>query len=278
MVWGLGVAVCLLLSSRGIATEIKFQKAGVLVKALDDRELRTLISPVSVEVYEPHEQGNVRYKAVSLRRVLDALYGTQWSQQEELLFTCADGYQPSIPVASILRGEGYLAFEREGSAAFTLVNKLQADEKVDLGPLYLIWDNLKDPSLKADGASSWPYQVIALDFVSFQSRFSAMAPAAKASASVTRGFLEFRKACSNCHRINGVGGEKSIELNYPMNVSEYFKAGFLAQWIDAPQKIRWNSVMPPFNPDHPQRKRAISDIVSYLEHMALHKKAPAASP
>ncbi len=268
--WGL-----LLVSLTATAADIKFQKAGQLVKSLPDADLSKVAPAGSIEVYEPHEQQTIHYKGYRTADLFDAIFGAVWRKEEEVLFTCIDGYQPSIPVASFLASDSYLVFERVGASEFGLTNKLQANEKVALGPLYLVWDNIKTPALKAEGASQWPYQIVGIDLVSFQSRFGGMAPAAGASAAVKSGFLDFRKGCTNCHRINGVGGEKSIELNYPLSVTEYFRPGFLNKWIEQPQNVRFGSLMPPFNPDHPERKKAIAGIVSYLEHMAQNKKKPA---
>lgn len=256
------------------AEPIKFLQGGQLQKTVDHTQLPA--KTLSIEVYEPHEQVNVRYQAYPTREVFDQVFGPAWRAAEEVLFTCADGYQPSVPVKDILEHSSYLAVSREGSKGgeFTLVNKLQAQEKVTLGPLYLVWDNIRDKSLRAEGASQWPYQVVSIDLVRFQDRFAAMAPAKDAPPQVIEGFLTFRKACANCHRINGVGAEKAPELNYPVNVTEYYKEEYLKRWIDRPQSIRWQSPMPPFNPDHPQRKQAIDAIYSYLKHMAQHKKEP----
>ncbi len=261
----------LLVTANPSLASIKFQVNGQLVQSLEQTELLNLDSPVTIEVFEPHELQTVRYMGWKTRDILQKILGPDWIKNEEVLFTCSDGYQASIPVANFLAHDSYLVYEREGSKEFELINSLQLNEKVNLGPFYLVWDNINDPVIRAEGASLWPYQVVAIDFVSFKSRFGLMAPDAKATRDVKQGFLEFRKACSNCHKINGVGGDKSIELNYPLNVTEYYKSNFLPQWIDQPQSVRHNSIMPPFNPTHPDRKGAILNIIKYLKHMAKRK-------
>ena len=65
--------------------------------------------------------------------------------------TCVDGYQPSIPVREFTQNKAFLAISRTDQKEFTLVNTLQSNEKVSLGPTYLVWDNLNNPQLLAEG-------------------------------------------------------------------------------------------------------------------------------
>ncbi len=236
-------------------------------------ELEALGKPVDVSVLEPHEQKALTFKALPLDVVLDKTYGPEWRKQEELLFTCADGYQPSIPVALLRDHKAYLAVGMK-SGPFSITNHLQNDEKVDLSPAYLIWDNLKDPVIRSHGASVWPYQVVSLEFVTFAAKFAAMAPPERSSPDVIQGFLTFRHSCQSCHRINGQGGEKSIELNYPMNVTEYYKPDFLVKWISNPQSVRYGTLMPPLSTETPDRDHVIKQIIAYLEAMKMKKIPP----
>ena len=71
------------------------------------------------------------------------------------------------------------------------------------------------------------------------------------------------------------GGKVGPELNYPMNVTEYYKPIFLKKWINNPSSIRSHTPMPKF-PDNIQNKdKIIDDIVAYLQSMVGKKiKAP----
>src|SRR5690606_33723373 len=102
--------------------------------------------------------------------LLDAVYGADWRNRGELLVSCEDGYQPAIPVADLLRFEAWLVHRRADDAAFRLHNVRQG-ETVDLGPFYLVWNNLDAPELQQEGAAAWPYQVVALDLIEFSDRF-----------------------------------------------------------------------------------------------------------
>jgi hypothetical protein len=76
----------------------------------------------TVRVYEPYEQREVSYRALRFDAVLDALYGDRWRREEELLFTCLDGYQPSVPVSRVLAHKAWLAVARPDALAFTLTS------------------------------------------------------------------------------------------------------------------------------------------------------------
>lgn len=250
------------------ATEIELKLKETKKVVLED-----VMAPISLEVLEPHEQKNRKFQAVDLTKVLDKTFGDQWRNEEELLITCADGYQPSLPVKLIRENKAYLAVSREG-ADFQITNTLQNNEKVNLAPAYLIWDNKHNKTIQSHGAGIWPYQITRLEFVKFKDRFAKMAPAEKSSPAVLEGFLAFRHYCQSCHRINGQGGEKSIELNYPMNITEYYKPEILRKWIDSPQSVRWGTVMPPLNPDAPAREKVLDNLMAYLSAMKTKKIKP----
>jgi mono/diheme cytochrome c family protein len=252
---------------------VTFQSKGKTVNAWDHAELEKRAPAQEIEVWEPHEKKLVKYRGFSMQKLLTAAYGEGWRKQEEILFTCSDGYQPSLPIARFLSQPAVLAFERVGTD-FELVNTLQGDEKVRLGPYYLVWDNARDPEKEAKSASGWPYQVEKVDLVRFSDRFPQMSPPAGSSAKVTAGFTAFRENCANCHSVNGDGGLKGIELNYPVSVTEYFKRKWLKQWLLDPAKMRLKTAMPALNHGLKDRLVLADNIVAYLEAMARVKKAP----
>lgn len=243
-----------------------------MVKTLSLEQVEKLIPAKTVMVFEPHELENQEYVGFSINPLFTKVYGEKWKGAEEILFTCSDGYQPSIPSARFKEYAAYLIYGRADKKEFTLVNKLQNNEPVKLGPFYLVWDNLNYPELKAEGGEGWPYQVTTIDLISFSDRFPNMSPPNNSSAAVKSGFLAFRKHCMTCHTINGEGGGKSVELNYPISVTEYFKEPWLMRWIDRPASIRYNTTMPALNPDLKDRETAIKNIIAYLKVMKDNKR------
>lgn len=251
-----------------------FKKNGGHIKTLSLAEMKQIIHPTKITVFEAHEEHDQVYTGMKMVPLLDAVYGPTWRETEELLFTCSDGYQPSVPSERFKKNDSYLAYAREGSPAFTLINKLQNSESVDLSPFYLVWDNLKNPALKKEKAEGWPYQVIGVDLIRFADRFPNLAPSKNASAAAKRGFLLFRKHCISCHTINGEGGAKAIELNYPVSVVEYFNERMLKKWIADPTSIRYSTTMPALNSEGGNRDEMVQDLVHYFRAMAKNKKKP----
>lgn len=248
---------------------------GKPIKTLSINQLKELAGAKPVTVFEPHESVKREYGGFSMNSILTAVYGESWKDAEEILFTCSDGYQPSIPSVKFNEYSAYLVYAGSGGEGFSLINKLQNNEHVELGPFYLVWDNLKHPELRAEGGSDWPYQVTTIDLISFSDRFPKMAPPKDSSDGVKNGFIAFRKYCMTCHTINGEGGGKSVELNYPVNVTEYMEESRLIRWIDNPSSIKRNTTMPALNPNAVNRDKLINDIVAYLKERKDNKQKSA---
>lgn len=254
--------------------EIEFKDQGKLVKKLDFRDLATLTPIHSIKIVEVHEQSQQTYKAFPARNLFDKTFGKKWEAAEEIVFVSLDGYQASIPVAKFLSHDAYFAFAHDDHSPFTMTNRLQGNEIVPLGPLYLIWDNMKSKILLQEGASDMPYQIKSIELATFASQFPGLSPPANSSAAVRRGFLHFRKYCMPCHTINGTGGNKGPELNYPASVVEYIRPEYLIRWIENPSGIRFNTRMPALAQKIPNRARISKEIVAYLKTMKRNKRKP----
>jgi mono/diheme cytochrome c family protein len=263
-----------LLSSMVWSNELVFKNHGKVVKTLSLEQIEKLIPSKTIMVFEPHELENRVYVGFPVNAFFTEVYGENWKEAEEILFTCSDGYQSSIPSARFKEYPAYLVYGRADKKEFTLINKLQNNEFVKLGPFYLIWDNLRYPELKAEDGEGWPYQVTTIDLINFSDRFPNMSPPKGSSEAVKNGFLAFRNHCMTCHTINGEGGGKSVELNYPASVTEYFKEPWLVRWIDKPTSVRYNTTMPALNPDLKDRETTIGNIIAYLKAMKNNKRKP----
>ena len=253
-------------TSQPVST-IEFRQQDQVIKSLHPEELGTVTNRVILTVFEVHERRERQYSAYSARSILDQVFGQRWRTADEIIFSCRDGYQPAIPVAKFLAYDAYFAVANADNSPFMLDNILQNHETVELGPVYLIWDNRKFPVLLEEGASDMPYQIIGVELASFAARFPEMFPSAPVSAEVKRGFLHFRKYCMACHTMNGQGGSKAPELNYPVSVTEYFKPEYLRRWIDDPASLRFNTLMPALAAAIPKREQVIEEIIAYLAAM-----------
>lgn len=253
---------------------IEFKDENKIVKALTRGEIITIVPAVTITIFEIHEKKERTYKAYSARALFDKIFGKKWKTTEEIVFISMDGYQASIPVAKFLSYDAYFAFAHDDDSSFTMTNILQNNEIVQLGPLYLIWDNIKSKVLLENGASDMPYQVKSIELTTFATRFPNLFPPTKASEEARHGFLHFRKYCLACHMINGEGGGKAFELNYPTSVVEYIKPEYLIRWIENPSSIRYNTLMPGLAQEIPNRAKVTKEIIAYLKAMSTIKRSP----
>jgi cytochrome c2 len=222
-----------------------------------------------VRVLEPYEEREVEFMALPLAPVLDAVYGATWRTDDELLFTCRDGYQPTVPVARVLAHEAFLAFERPGARAFT-IHKFESGrhQDVPVDPFYLIWENVADAQMRAEGDYGWPYQLVGVELIRSRERFPRMAPPASAPDEVQRGFAAFRIHCSRCHTVNGEGGRVGPELNSPASPAGGRDPAWLRAWIADPNRVAPGTRMEPLNPALPDRDAVIASLIAYLQAIA----------
>ncbi len=269
------VVLATLVSFSAAAEEqpLGFYNRGKLVGQWSLDALRQAAPAVQISVWEPHEDRNVTYEGFEVSRLFQAIYGDGWKDIEEVLFTCADGYQPSLPTDRFKRYRSFLAYRRLDLQEFKVQNRYQNESDVPLGPYYLVWDNLDSEELRAAGASGWPYQVVGVDLVDFADRFPKVSPPKGASQAVRQGFITFREHCMPCHTVNGEGGGKAPELNYPTSVTEYLSDAWIRRWMMDPRSIRYNATMPTFA-SHPDPDVLAEEVLAYLKTMAGHKQEP----
>jgi mono/diheme cytochrome c family protein len=251
-------------------TALAFRRHGQLVATRELVALKQLAPVQTVRVFEPYERGEVAFVALRFDRVLDALYGAGWRKEEEILFTCSDGYQPTVPVARVLAHEAWLAFAREGAPFSIQKRESGRVQNVSLAPYYLIWENLADAQVRSEEDYGWPYQLVGVELIRSRDRFPHMAPPATAPAQVQDGFNAFRIHCSRCHPVNGEGGKIGSELNRAESPAGRRDPAWLRDWIDDPSRISPATRMERLNPSVPGRDAVIASIIAYLQAIADH--------
>ena len=225
------------------------------------------ISGHYVTVVEPHQSDashrtHVTYLAVPANQVLDHLLGYHWQSSDgDVVFSAADGYQFAGGSERFRRYKAYLAYARADGSPFTLVDK--KGQRTELGPYYLIWDNIEDPSLIMQGAYGWPYEVLQVDL----RPVSAYAPLLPASASrqARDGFVLFKEYCLICHQVAGIGGEKlSTDLRQSLCP---WKESDLKALIDNPGEAFQKAGMPPLDAglQGEERRQTIDLLMAYLQ-------------
>jgi mono/diheme cytochrome c family protein len=259
-------------SATASAVELAFARHSDPVAVRDIAALRSIVEPKPVRVIDPYEGREVVFEALDFAAILDSVFTPSWREEEELLFRCSDGYQPTISVARLLAHRAWLAFRRVDQPNFS-IQKLESGRvrDVELAPFYLVWENLDDELIRLEGDHGWPYQLIGVELIRARDRFPAMAPPGDSSAAVLAGFSAFRRHCSRCHAMNGEGGGIGPELNTPINPVEVRDSAWLRRWIDDPSRIRADARMPRLNPSLPERDATISNLLAYLEAIS-HSK------
>jgi cytochrome c2 len=194
------------------------------------------------------------YQAYSLQSTLQ-----DWVSQladtsgVDVIFTCTDGYAPSMPLNRVLAGDGFLAYRdmslKGGNWPDSIHDKFT--------PYYLVWTHLKGPK----EGFHWPYGLASLRLNLRAGEFAAALPPSEATMA---GYGLFKDNCMKCHAINKVGGQLGPEFNYPRNITEYWEKETIWEFVKAPQSFRYNSKMPP----QPSLQREdFEHIYAYLQSM-----------
>ena len=221
----------------------------------------------AVQVYEPHlsvgdRHVAIRYVGYPAAAVFERILGKDWqSKGETVEFRALDGFVSRLPVRRFLRVRAYLVFARQDGAPFT-VNNLQQNEKdVPLAPWYLVWDNIANPALIAEGARNWPYQVKEISLVTLSD--AALLPKGL-DPRFRPGAALVKTHCLQCHKVNGFGGEK-FEGNLAEITKDSDRADFLRLLL-VPASEREGATMPALSDRLPEaeRRRIARAIFDYL--------------
>ncbi len=221
----------------------------------------------AIAVYEPHlsvgdRHVAVRYVGYPAVEMFRRILGKDWNRRGRTVeFRALDGYVSRIPVRRFLRDKAFIVFARQGGLPFTVNNIRQNEKDVPLGPYYLVWDNIANPALIAEGARNWPYQVAIVNLVTLSD--AALLP--KGLDPRFRPVAGLVKThCLTCHKVNGFGGEK-FEGNLAEIAKQLERADFLRPLL-VPASRREGSTMPALSGRIPdtERRRIAGAIFDYL--------------
>ncbi len=240
--------------------------------ALDQKNKDSSLALQKLRVMDPYEKTEIEFEGYSLTDVMDRVYGDQWRKLEsshQLRMKCLDGYQLSVPLSRILEHRALLAIRRTGQTEFKILKKDVAPEKLtDLSPAYLVWENIKDLAIRAEGDYGWPFQWTEAKIEVLGGGDSIPLPKKGASPAAFRGFSNFKVHCLKCHSLGGVGGKVGPELHSPRNVTGYWRTELLPEWLLNPASFRIPNGMPPLAPDHPDRALIAREVVEYLKSIS----------
>lgn len=214
-----------------------------------------------------------RYQGVLLSTLLDQVFNKQWKHYDAIKFIAEDGYHPIIPVANILAHKGLIAIGEESHLGFSPLTR-KTGEVIAPGSFYLMWENIIDASANKDNWLSGAWQLSRIELTNFAQEYPHSSPPHSADSKINQGFIAFQQHCIKCHTINGDGGKEGPELNYPMNVTEYWREDVLVKFIADPQSVRYSSKMLAFYRDTDNRTEIIDSVIAYLKSMKNKKIAP----
>ncbi len=224
-------------------------------------------APTTVEVYEPHlstEKAPVkrRYSGYRFDVVANLVFGPMWRDGTQAIeFRALDGYVSRIPVADFDEHKAHLVIGVSDGSAFTVNNLLQNEKNIQLGPYYLIWENIEDAAMFNRGASGWPYQVAEILRVNISDerlRPAGLDPALDPAIDLVR------THCLTCHKLNGIGGDK-VQGDLSGLARSLDDAGFRA-WVLDPRSVQPTSTMPALSRGLPddERERIARLLRAYL--------------
>ena len=221
----------------------------------------------TVTVYEPHlsvgdAHTAVDYVGYPAVDVMARLFGADWqSEAETVEFRALDGYVSRLPVERFLSEGAFIVFARGDGAPFTVDNLAQNETGVSLGPYYLIWDNIGNPALLAEGARNWPYQVAEVNLVT-------LSDAALLPPGLDERFHESaalaKTHCLSCHLVNSYGGRK-FEANLAEVAKVYEEAEFVRLVLE-PLSVLEETTMPALSDrlNETERERIAKALFDYL--------------
>lgn len=228
-------------------------------------QLKYLVPAESIKVDDHYLKRKITYRVFRMVKLL-SVFSAAAGDYDEVIFRCADGYLAHVSRADIEAGKldsFYLAYGEGGDKFKSLIPQGKAE--ISPEPFYAV-------ATDENGFStlSWPYEIVAIEFVNFRQMFPGLYFAGlEKNPEVKQGFDLFRKECLKCHSLNLQGGDIGPELNVPQNITEYRDAVTLIQFIRNASAFRAKSKMPAFPHLDPKN---ISDILSYLRAMRLHKQ------
>ena len=239
-------------------------------KALSLQQIKKMTPEIEISYKGESSQENFSAIGFALIPVLNSIYGDTWKTFEGVLFTALDGYKIDIPTTRILKYNPVLAYRYKNPQTSFTYNSKGNEGVIELGPYYLVWDNITYPELIKDGGYGWPYQISEIQTIRYASYYSKVFPFKKVDSAIREGFEAYKKNCMACHALKDQGGQKGPQL-WPYPPLQRFGREKFTQWVLSPQKLAPQTTMPALNPELSlkERRKLASKIYLYLA--ALHK-------
>lgn len=209
--------------------------------------------------FDPYFKTSKTYKAFPLTANLKAFFGSDIEDESlDIIFECADGYKPHMPLERVLAGNSYLAYhDQEATEGSHWPDSVAGT----LPPFYLVWPDAE----AGDKDYVRPYALIGIELKKAEEEFAAAIPL---QAKHMEGYKLFNSTCMKCHSINKAGGSKAPEFNFPKNITEYWTKENIWTFIQDPTSFRYSSQMPPMTTID---RADFEKIYAYLKSMKAQK-------
>lgn len=264
----LAAGLFLCIATRAYAADVDMPAPGAPIAGL---------TPAAITVIEPRESTSLKpvehtYKGYPAAPVLDQLLGTRWRATDVLVtFEARDGYLSMVPSSRLAHFPAYMVYASAQGSDFS-IEVPPLNERVPLGPWYLVWDNILNPVLRADGATYWPYQVTKVGVMApekLQALFPPMLP-----EKYRDGAHLARQYCLSCHQVNGVGGSM-MPIDLAQWTAHQSFASF-ATWALDPSGKNPLTAMTPLAVGRPaaERQRMARQIYGYLRAVGALGRQP----
>lgn len=185
-------------------------------------------------------------------------------KQTQIVFECEDGYNPSMSLELALSRKSYLAIsDDEAPKGQDWVDAIKGKTVKKIAPFYVIYSDVSSEERQF----KWPYNLVKISLVESAKEFAAVYP--KDDDTMVKGFGVFQKNCMICHSLNKVGGKMGPELNYPINITEYWKSDEdLKAFIKKPTSYRNDCKMPAITY---LTDKELDEMLRYLHYMVKQK-------
>ncbi len=206
------------------------------------------------------------YKAISLKTVLEKFTKLKSLniEQTHIVFECEDGYNPSMPLEMVLNKKSYIAVaDLAAPKGEEWTNPIKNGREMKIAPFYVVYTDVS----ATERDYKWPYNLVKISLVETAKEFAAVYP--KDDDTVVKGYGLFQHNCMTCHALNKVGGKMGPELNYPKNVTEYWRStDDIKSFVKNPASYRNDCKMPAITY---LKDSDLEEIVRYLAYMTKHK-------